>query len=39
MQQPQKNEDYHGLAVIILFAGFGKAFYDFISLGFLIIPY
>ena len=33
MQQPQKNEDYSGLAVIILFACFRKAFYDFKSFG------
>ena len=38
MQQPQKNEDYSGLAVIILFACFGKAFYDFKSLEGLNYP-
>ena len=35
MDITQKNEDYSGLAVIILFALFGKAFYDFKSLGVL----
>ncbi len=38
MQQPQKKDDYSGFAVIILLALFGKAFYDFKSLGCLNYP-
>ena len=38
MHQPQKKDDYSGFAVIILFALFGKAFYDFKSLGGLNYP-
>ena len=37
MQQPQKKDDYSGFAIIILFALFGKAFYDFKSLGLIIL--